>query len=69
MRGMEHPTTSQPGAANRPETIRRRRRAGEDRHEQDPQIRSLITPGVASSPILPEWLRKRFRRTDKRTSR
>ncbi len=69
MRGMEHRTANRPGTADRSETGRRRRRAGEDRQEGDPQIRSLITPGVASSPILPEWLRKRFRRTDTPTSR
>jgi hypothetical protein len=32
-------------------------------------FKSVITPGVASGPILPEWLRKRFRRTDTHASR
>jgi hypothetical protein len=32
-------------------------------------FRSLITPGVASGPILPVWLTKRFRRKDTRVAR
>jgi hypothetical protein len=29
-----------------------------------PHFRSLTMPGLAKGPILPEWLRKLFRRTE-----
>jgi hypothetical protein len=66
MRGMEHHAASQPVAADPLEVGRHHARAGAGRDETDrPQIRSLITPGVASGPILPESVRKRFRRKEK----
>ena len=44
------------------------RQADADANVQDrpPQIRSLITPGVASSPLFPAWLTSRLRRRFKR---
>jgi hypothetical protein len=59
---MEH------SAANRPPAPdpRRAQIADADTDEQVrdlPHFRSLITPGLASGPILPEWLRRLFRRT------
>jgi len=56
---MEPSTAGQP-----PVTGPRRADADASVQDRPPQIRSLITPGVASSPVLPEWLRKRFRRKD-----
>jgi len=65
MRAMEHFTASHPPAANP-----RRTQADADTDEPYiPHFRSLITPGVASGPILPEWLRKFFRRKDTPVSR
>jgi hypothetical protein len=66
MRPMEHTTTSQPPAAD----PRLPQAAGDDTNEQDrPQIRSLTMPGLAKGPLLPEWLRRPFRRTDTPASR
>jgi hypothetical protein len=60
MRAMEHTTASQPPVAQ----------AATDTGKQDrPQIRSLITPGLAKGPLVPEWLRKFFRRKDTPSSR
>ena len=35
-----------------------------DTYERDPQIRSVITPGLMSVPPVPAWLRRLFRRAD-----
>ena len=61
MKPMERSTPSQPPAAD----PRLTQAAAADADEQDlPHIRSLITPGLFSaSALLPEWLRRRFRRT------
>jgi hypothetical protein len=64
MRPMEHPTASQSSTPDRSAIGRHRTQADADTHERDPQIRSLTMPGLAKGPILPEWLRKLFRRTD-----
>jgi hypothetical protein len=58
-------STMQPSTASRPATVNTcLTQTGGATGERDrpPQIRSLITPGVASGPILPAWLRKRFQR-------
>jgi len=56
-----------PSAADQPPATDTRQ-ADVDANAQDrpPQIRSLITPGVASSPILPAWLTSRVKRLFKR---
>jgi hypothetical protein len=70
MRPMEHSTASRQPATDRSGVGQHRRQADADTDEPYiPHFRSLITPGVASGPILPEWLRKLFRRTDTHTSR
>ena len=64
-----HATTSQPPTAGQSE-IGQRTQVEADTDERDiPHFGSVITPGVASGPILPEWLRKRFRRKDAPTTR
>ena len=66
MRPMEHTTTGRQPAAGQ----RRTPAAGADTDKQDrPQIRSLITPGLAKGPLVPEWLRKFFRRKATPSSR
>ena len=70
MRRMERSTADRPGTLDRSKIRQDHTRAEADTDEPYiPHFRSVITPGIASGPILPEWLRKRFRRTDKRTSR
>jgi hypothetical protein len=64
MSAMERPTAGRPAVADP-----RRPQADADTYERDPQIRSLILPGLVSVPPLPAWLRKRFRRTDTHASR
>jgi hypothetical protein len=60
MTAMEHSTISTPPAA-----VARGPQTDDPTDERYiPHFRSLITPGVASGPLLPEWLRKRFRRKD-----
>jgi hypothetical protein len=61
MRPIKPSTASQPAAADPRLT---QANADTDERDRPPEIRSLITPGVASGPILPEWLRKRFRRKE-----
>jgi len=60
MSAMEPSTAGQPPAAD---PLRPQGDADTSQRIR-PQIRSLRVPGVASSPVLPEWLRKRFRRKD-----
>ena len=70
MRRMERSSAGRPGTADQSKIGQGRTQAEADTDEPYvPHFRSVITPGIASGPILPEWLRKRFRRTDKRTSR
>jgi hypothetical protein len=70
MSAMEPSTASQPPAADRSEIGQHRPQGDADTSQRvrPPQIRSLRVPGVASSPVLPEWLRayfrNRFRRKD-----
>ena len=59
MTAMERPTAGRPAVADP-----RRPQADADTYERDPQIRSLTMPGLAKGPILPEWLRRLFQRTD-----
>ena len=62
MRTMERSTTSRPPATNP-----RRPQAGADTDEPYiPHFRSLITPGVASSPLFPDWVHDRLRRLFRR---
>ncbi len=64
MRGMEHSTASQPSIPEPPraddtETGRTEKAYG------DRNFRPMTLPSLGGSgPILPEWLRKRFRHTD-----
>jgi hypothetical protein len=59
MRPMEHATNTPSAAGTRGP------QAGTDTDEPYiPHFRSLTMPGLAKGPILPEWLRKLFRRTD-----
>jgi hypothetical protein len=65
MSAMNPSTVGQPPAA---EELRPQGDADTGQRVRPPQIRSLRVPGVASSPVLPEWLRayfrNRFRRKD-----
>ena len=59
MKPMTHPTTEQ----HRPGT------ADTSADKPDPQIRSLILPDLISAEaLIPEWLRKLFRRNDTPTA-
>jgi hypothetical protein len=65
MRPMEHSTASRqpvPEPTNATETGRTKKAHGERNFEQ------MILPGLGSGPILPEWVRKRFKRKDTRAS-
>jgi hypothetical protein len=58
---MEHSTASRqpvPEPTNATETGRTKKAHGERNFEQ------MILPGLGSGPILPEWVRKLFRRKD-----
>jgi hypothetical protein len=62
MSAMKAPATSQPSAADRSKIDPHRTRIGDGTGEAYVRhFKSVKMPGVASSPILPEWLRKRFR--------
>jgi hypothetical protein len=63
---MEQSTASRVTVSDQSQIGQRRTQtqADTDAHERDLQIRSLITPGIASSLGLPEWLTKLFRRKD-----
>jgi hypothetical protein len=63
MSPMKYSTVSQPGASDR-SVGRLHANAGGETDKRDPQIRSLITPGLASVPPMPVWLRKLIRRKD-----
>jgi hypothetical protein len=63
MRLMKDSTDSQPGVTDR-SIGRLHAKADGETDKQDPQIRSLITPGLASVPPMPVWLRKLIRRKD-----
>ncbi len=56
MSAMEHPTTSQTEAANTTET--KKVKAHGDFHFEQTTVPGLVGTG----PILPEWLRRPFRR-------
>ena len=62
MSAMEPSTTSRPPAADPPRT-----QTGADTDE--PYVhryKSVIMPGVASSPILPDWVHDRLRKLFRR---
>jgi hypothetical protein len=63
MSPMKYSTASQPGASDR-SVGRLHANADGETDKRDPQIRSLITPGLASVPHMPVWLRKLIRRKD-----
>lgn len=60
---MQPSTVSQPPVAEQDLTLADTAAKERDR----PEIRSLRMPGVASSPLLPDWLRKAFRERFRRT--
>jgi hypothetical protein len=63
MSAME-PTPTSPPPASEPATATETKAHG-NRH-----FRQVITPGLGGTrPLLPEWLRKRFRRKDTPASR
>jgi hypothetical protein len=59
MNAMEPSTTSQPSTSEAVPADSTDRKAYGERH-----LKPVITPGLLKSPILPEWLRKTFRRTE-----
>lgn len=61
MRAMEQPVVSQRPEMAGSEIDQHRTQANANEGQRDPQIRSLITPGLVSVPPLPAWLRKLFR--------
>jgi hypothetical protein len=63
MSPMKYLTASQPGASDR-SVGRLHANVDGETDKRDPQIRSLITPGLASVPPMPVWLRKLIRRKD-----
>lgn len=64
MSAMERSIDSRPGDVGQSEIGRHRTQTSTGTYERDPQIRSLITPGLVSVPSVPAWLRKLFRRKD-----
>jgi hypothetical protein len=68
MSAMEHSTTDPPPGTTPGDTSR----SATDTAERAPGTRhfqSLILPGLAKGPILPEWVRRPFRHTDTPASR
>ena len=57
---VSHPPVSKPQRTDATETAKAH---GNRNFEQ------MILPGLGSGPILPEWVRKRFRRKDTAASR
>jgi hypothetical protein len=56
---MEPSTVSQPLATESVRTDSAERKAYGDRH-----FKQVVTPGLGGRPLVPQWLRKHFRRKD-----
>jgi hypothetical protein len=63
MNTMEPSTTPQPDVIE-PRSEDGAARQADERDLESLNFEQLIVPGLGSGPILPEWLTKRFRRTD-----
>jgi hypothetical protein len=59
MSAMEPSTASRPPASESVHTDSAETKAYGDRH-----FKPVVAPGLGGRPLLPEWLRKRFRRKD-----
>jgi len=62
MRPMEHSTTSRPTGTAPEDTSTGTTDRGPGTPHYTRHFQSLILPGLAKGPILPEWLRRLFRR-------
>ena len=60
MNAMEHPALSAPPAAG----ARGTHTSATTDEQYIPHFRSLTMPGLAKGPIVPAWLRRRFRHKD-----
>jgi hypothetical protein len=59
MSAMEPSTAGRPPASESVHTDSTETKAYGDRH-----FKPVVAPGLGGRPLLPEWLRKHFRRTD-----
>ncbi len=64
MKLMEHSTTDRPPSTTPGDTNTGTTDRGPGTPHYTRHFQSLILPGLAKGPILPEWLRRLFRRTD-----